>query len=587
MKGQNGHSGVGRNVIFGTLTVALTVTTVTLASGDNKRSTRENQPQPSESRLIQTPVEVGRVRQVKAIFEPLWRIPLDGGDGGAGAGGDSNEGGIAGPGCPPVVRAHTDSNFGPGQYIAQAGFAQGEVAAVSFAIPAEHFPIKIDMTEMIFATSNATQQTTTRWSVMFFEGTPATGQLVDVFSSDDVILPHLVMPPGTNGTNVQFMVDPGDPEQLYLENNGSNTFSVGYRIDQHHSQTQNPCFFGPPTCCNAFPTTDTSGLASPTGNWLYGLNCGQFGCPANGGWANFQQLPGFCTPSGDWVIRVTYTPTSCPPVSGACCLPNGNCEVMFNTTCTQQGGTFQGEGTNCGQVNCPLPTGACCVGGPFGSCSIVTENECNTNGGAWVGPNTQCTPGICDPPVGACCIPATGNCVDFDEATCNGVGGIWQGAGTTCATTVCFPVGACCLPDGSCVNNQTPAECSALNGTFQGHQTTCGSVTCPLPTGACCLSNGNCFVFTQPTCASVGGSWKGMGTNCADGNGNGQADACEPPAPACPADLNDSNSVDVQDLLILLGAWGPCAGCPADLNGSNTVDVQDLLILLGAWGPCP
>ncbi|HRP61749.1 MAG TPA: hypothetical protein PK400_00470, partial [Phycisphaerales bacterium] len=202
-------------------------------------------------------------------------------------------------------------------------------------------------------------------------------------------------------------------------------------------------------------------------------------------------------------------------------------------------------------------------------------------------PNTICSPGICDPPVGACCIPATGNCVDFDEATCAAVSGIWQGAGTTCATTVCFPVGACCLPDGTCVNNQTPAECSALNGTFQGHQTTCGSVSCPLPTGACCLSNGNCLIFNQPTCATVGGSWKGMGTNCADSNGNGQADACEPPAPACPADLNGSNTVDVQDLLILLGAWGPCAGCPADLNGSNTVDVQDLLILLGAWGPCP
>ncbi|HRP62169.1 MAG TPA: CHRD domain-containing protein [Phycisphaerales bacterium] len=62
-----------------------------------------------------------------------------------------------------------------------------------------------------------------------------------------------------------------------------------------------------------------------------------------------------------------------------------------------------------------------------------------------------------------------------------------------------------------------------------------------------------------------------------------------PPAPPCPADLNNSGSVDVQDLLILLGAWGPCGKgeCPADLNNSESVDVQDLLILLGAWGPCP
>ncbi|HRQ76773.1 MAG TPA: hypothetical protein PK098_12735 [Phycisphaerales bacterium] len=60
--------------------------------------------------------------------------------------------------------------------------------------------------------------------------------------------------------------------------------------------------------------------------------------------------------------------------------------------------------------------------------------------------------------------------------------------------------------------------------------------------------------------------------------------------PACPADLNGSGNVDVQDLLILLGAWGPCPKsdvCLADLNYSGAVDVQDLLILLGAWGPCP
>jgi hypothetical protein len=57
-------------------------------------------------------------------------------------------------------------------------------------------------------------------------------------------------------------------------------------------------------------------------------------------------------------------------------------------------------------------------------------------------------------------------------------------------------------------------------------------------------------------------------------------------APACPADLDGSGTVDVFDLLALLGAWGPCAGCPADLDGSGSVDVFDLLALLGAWGDC-
>lgn len=53
------------------------------------------------------------------------------------------------------------------------------------------------------------------------------------------------------------------------------------------------------------------------------------------------------------------------------------------------------------------------------------------------------------------------------------------------------------------------------------------------------------------------------------------------------ADLNGDCRVDVLDLLVLLGAWGPCPArgeCPADLNKSGNVDVQDLLILLGDWG---
>jgi hypothetical protein len=56
----------------------------------------------------------------------------------------------------------------------------------------------------------------------------------------------------------------------------------------------------------------------------------------------------------------------------------------------------------------------------------------------------------------------------------------------------------------------------------------------------------------------------------------------------CDADLTGDYSVDVFDLLALLGAWGPCpGGCAADLNGDGAVDVFDLLALLGAWGPCP
>ena len=58
----------------------------------------------------------------------------------------------------------------------------------------------------------------------------------------------------------------------------------------------------------------------------------------------------------------------------------------------------------------------------------------------------------------------------------------------------------------------------------------------------------------------------------------------------CLWDLDASGDVGVKDLLILLGAWGPCptkGDCPADFNDSGAVDVKDLLILLGNWGQCP
>ena len=58
----------------------------------------------------------------------------------------------------------------------------------------------------------------------------------------------------------------------------------------------------------------------------------------------------------------------------------------------------------------------------------------------------------------------------------------------------------------------------------------------------------------------------------------------------CPADLDGSGDIGVKDLLILLGAWGPCPpkeDCPADFDDSGDVGVKDLLLLLGNWGPCP
>jgi hypothetical protein len=57
--------------------------------------------------------------------------------------------------------------------------------------------------------------------------------------------------------------------------------------------------------------------------------------------------------------------------------------------------------------------------------------------------------------------------------------------------------------------------------------------------------------------------------------------------PPCPWDLSGNGNVDVVDLLMVIGSWGPCAGCPADFDGDGVVNVVDLLALIANFGPCP
>jgi len=450
--------------------------------------------------------------------------------------GDGAGGGVAGS-CPQEISTHTSSNFGPGTYFVQAGIGEQEIAAASYVVAADKFPLKIDLTEIIFATVNASVTTTTQWSVLIWEGTPASGGPKYVFSSDGDLIPHIVLPPGTTGVNVQFAVQSEDPaDDLVINDNGSHTFSVGYRIDKHNQQTADPCFVAPPSCCNAFPCVDFGGLQAASQNWIFLLNCGRFGCGT--GWKSFLQLPVFCKPSGDWVIRAKWTSYTCVP---------------------------------------PEPKGACCV--PGNTCIFVTQAECATASGTYQGDDVFCGIGSCQPQNVACCFAATGGCLNLSAANCSAAGGVPGAAGTNCTGFICFPTGACCLPNGSCIGPVSPETCAAQGGTFKGNNTTCAATVCPQPTGSCCFTTGFCLVLNQADCAAAGATWGGPGTNCADTNGNGTPDACE----SNPADLNHDGNVNSADLGILLGSWGQ-AGGPADLSGDGVVGSADISILLGAWG---
>jgi len=53
----------------------------------------------------------------------------------------------------------------------------------------------------------------------------------------------------------------------------------------------------------------------------------------------------------------------------------------------------------------------------------------------------------------------------------------------------------------------------------------------------------------------------------------------------CPADLDDSGSVEFDDLLVVLGAFEQST--EGDVDGDGDTDFEDLLAVLAAFGPCP
>jgi predicted outer membrane repeat protein len=62
---------------------------------------------------------------------------------------------------------------------------------------------------------------------------------------------------------------------------------------------------------------------------------------------------------------------------------------------------------------------------------------------------------------------------------------------------------------------------------------------------------------------------------------------------ACPADVEPAKSgdgqVNVDDLILVIGNWGPCGStdCTADITNDGMVDIDDLLFVILHWGECP
>ena len=115
---------------------------------------------------------------------------------------------------------------------------EGEIAAASYTLDSDAFPILVESAEIVFGTFNADVTTTTEWSVLFWEGTPDAGEPVLTLSSDGVVLQPLEIGPGNNGVILTVVLS---QLELMLEDNGSHTFSVGFRVDDVSIQFRGVC----------------------------------------------------------------------------------------------------------------------------------------------------------------------------------------------------------------------------------------------------------------------------------------------------------------------------------------------------------
>ena len=73
-------------------------------------------------------------------------------------------------------------------------------------------------------------------------------------------------------------------------------------------------------------------------------------------------------------VAVTMRVQSEVPVEGACCDPAGICSIRTQQDCDASGGTYHGDGVECGPTTCPPHVGACCH--VSGICTVVPEEEC-------------------------------------------------------------------------------------------------------------------------------------------------------------------------------------------------------------------
>jgi hypothetical protein len=126
-------------------------------------------------------------------------------------------------------------------------------------------------------------------------------------------------------------------------------------------------------------------------------------------------------------------PNECPQPRGACCFDDERvCTVQTPMNCQAAGGTYEGDDTICEPDPCER---ACCR--PDGQCNQLDETTCTEMGGTFFAEHI-CDPKvfICPIEIGACCQgpSCTGG---LSQKVCGAAGGIFQGEGSDCDPNPC------------------------------------------------------------------------------------------------------------------------------------------------------
>jgi hypothetical protein len=196
----------------------------------------------------------------------------------------------------------------------------------------------------------------------------------------------------------------------------------------------------------------------------------------------------------DVMIRCQSFTCGSVPVTGACCLPSGQCITLTLNDCAANGGTYYGDYVACVPSPCGTAFGACCFPDTF--CEVEDPDMCAANGGSYQGDGSACVPNPCGAAVGACCF-GSGQCHLTDPFGC---GGVYMGDWTTCDPDPCANLTGACCADAAVCEVQTMANCGDV---FMGIGTTCDPNPCEAIVGACCHDNGTCQITLEVDCGDI------------------------------------------------------------------------------------